>query len=285
MSIDISQRIQNMYPEFSKGQKKIATAILNNYDKIAYMTASRLGRLVGVSESTVVRFAGMLGFDGYSELREAIVELVRIKSTPNQRIEITKQRLGTGDVIEKVMEADIHKIRYTLENMDRDAFSSAVSSILSAKTVYIMGARSAEPVAKILHYNLSLIFDNIKFVNSNSTAELFEQMFSICSDDVLIAFSFPRYSSKMVNAVKFAKSKGASVIGFTDSLVSPIAEYSTYLLTAQSDMASFMDSLVAPISIINAIIIEITRRKEREITSRFETLEKIWDEYNVYEKR
>ncbi len=285
MSVDISQRIQNMYPHFSKGQKKIATAILNQYDKIAYMTASRLGRLVGVSESTVVRFAGMLGFDGYSELREAIVELVRMKSTPNQRIEITKQRLGTGDVIEKVMEADIHKIRHTLENMDRSAFSSAVSSILSAKTVYVMGARSAEPVAKILHYNLSLIFDNIKFVNSNSTAELFEQMFSICSDDVLIAFSFPRYSSKMVNAVKFAKSKNATVIGFTDSPISPIAEYSTYLLTAQSDMASYMDSLVAPISIINAIIIEITRRKEHEITARFETLEKIWDEYNVYEKR
>ena len=179
MSIDISQRITNTYSQFSKGQKKIAAAILNDYDKIAYMTASRLGRLVGVSESTVVRFAGMLGYDGYSELREAIVELVRIKSTPNQRIEITKQRLGTGDVIEKVMEADIHKIRYTLENMDREAFSSAVSSILSARTVYVMGARSAEPVAKILQYNLSLIFDNIKFVNSNSTAELFEQMFSI----------------------------------------------------------------------------------------------------------
>ena len=285
MSVDISQRIQNAYPKFSKGQKKIATAILNDYDKVAYMTASRLGRLVGVSESTVVRFAGILGFDGYSELREAILELVRIKSTPNQRIEITKQRLGTGDVIEKVMEADIHKIRYTLENIDKCAFSSAVSSILSAKTVYVIGARSAEPVARILQYNLSLIFDNIRFVNSNSTAEIFEQIFSIGQGDVLIAFSFPRYSSKIVNAVKFAKANGATVIGFTDSSVSPIAEFSTYLLTAQSDMASYMDSLVAPISIINAIIIEITRRKEREITARFETLEKIWDEYNVYEKR
>lgn len=285
MAIDISERIQKGYPKFSKGQKKIATAILNNYDKTAFMTAARLGRQVGVSESTVVRFATALGFDGYSDMQKAIEELARIKSTPNQRIEITKMRLGDGDIIEKVMEADIHKIRYTLENINRDDFNNSVSSILNAKNIYIMGVRSSEPIAKILHYNLSLIFDNVKFVNSNSTAEVFEQMFSIGSDDLLIAFSFPRYSSRIVNAVKFAHSKGASVIGFTDSRTSPIADFTNYLLAAKSDMASYMDSLVAPISIINAIIVEITRRNECEIIRRFETLEGIWDEYNVYAKK
>ena len=285
MNSDISRRIVNVYDRLSKGQKKLAQVILNEYDKAAYMTAARLGRQVGVSESTVVRFATALGYESYSEMQSAVEELVRIKSTPNQRIEITKQQLSGKDVIENVMEADIHKIRYTLENLDRAAFSNAVSSILNAKCVYIMGARSSEPIAKILYYNLSLIFDNIRFVTPTNTAEVFEQMFSISESDVLIAFSFPRYSSRMVSAVKFAKSKNATVIGFSDSQTSPIAEYADYLLKARSDMASYMDSLVAPISIINAIIVEITRRREREITKRFETLEEIWDEYNVYTKR
>ena len=285
MAIDISERILKEFHSFSKGQKRIANAILNSYDKVAYMTAARLGRSVEVSESTVVRFAGVLGYDGYSAMQKAIQELVRTKSTPNQRIEITKQRIGRRDVIENVMDSDIRKIRYSLENLDRETFNNAVSSILSAKTIYVTGARSAEPISKILHYNLSLIFDNVKFVTSNSIAEIFEQILTISKDDVLIAFSFPRYSSKMINAVKFAKNNGATVISFTDSAASPLAEHSTYLLAAQSDMASFMDSLVAPICIINAIIVEITRRREREITKRFEKLEQIWDEYEVYTKK
>ena len=285
MNNDLIGLIDKSYPKMSKGHKKIATFIKEHYDKAAFMTALKFGQTVGVSESTVVRFATALGFDGYSDMQKAIEELARIKSTPNQRIEITKMRLGDGDIIEKVMEADIHKIRYTLENINRDDFNNSVSSILNAKNIYIMGVRSSEPIAKILHYNLSLIFDNVKFVNSNSTAEVFEQMFSIGSDDLLIAFSFPRYSSRIVNAVKFAHSKGASVIGFTDSRTSPIADFTNYLLAAKSDMASYMDSLVAPISIINAIIVEITRRNECEIIRRFETLEGIWDEYNVYAKK
>ena len=285
MATDISKRIRAAYPDFSKGQKKIANAILNDYDKTAYMTASNFGRLVGVSESTVVRFAYELGYEGYGELQRAIQELVRTKLTPNQRIEITKQRLGKGNIIDSVMESDINKIRYTMENIDRDAFYNSIDAILSAKTIYIMGARSSEPVARLLSYNLSMIFDNVKFVNPASSAEVFEQMYSICKDDILVAFSFPRYSSKMVNAVKYARSKDANVLVFTDSDISPLAEYSTFLLTAQSDMASFMDSLIAPISIINAIIVEITRRKEKEITQRFDTLEKVWDEYEVYTKR
>ena len=285
MANDISQRINRIYPTLSKGQKKIANVILNNYDKAAYLTASRLGRLVGVSESTVVRFANELGFNGYSDFQRAIQELVRIKLTPNQRIEITKQRIGRSDIRECVMESDINKIRFTLDNLDREVFSKSVDAILSAKTIYITGARSTEPLAKLLYYNLSMIFDNVRFITPTSSAEVFEQMFSLGSEDTLIAFSFPRYSSKMVNAVKYAKNNNAKVVVFTDSNISPLAEHANYLITAQSDMASFMDSLVAPLSIINAIVVEITRRRENEITARFDKLEKIWDEYDVYTKR
>lgn len=285
MAADISQRIRNSYHTFSKGQKKLANAILNDYDKVAYMTAARLAKLVSVSESTVVRFAKELGFEGYAKFQYAVQELVRTKLTPNQRIEVTKQRIGRGDVLENVMLSDISKLQHTLDKLNRKDFYHSVDKILDARTVYITGARSSEPIAKILSYNLSLIFDNIKFIHPTSSAEVFEQMFSIGENDVLITFSFPRYSSKMVNAVKYAKQKGADVIVFTDSEISPLAEYATYLLIAQSDMASFMDSLVAPISIINAIVVEITNRKEKEITERFDKLEELWDEYHVYAKR
>ena len=285
MAADISERIRAIYSTLSKGQKKIANAVLNDYDKVAYLTAAKLGNLVGVSESTVVRFADELGFEGYSQFQLAVQELVRIKLTPNQRIEITKQRIGRGDVIDNVMESDISKIRHTLERLDRKAFIDAVDSIISARTIYITGARSSEPIARHLSYNLSLIFDNVKFIVPTSSSEVFEQMYSIGEEDVVIAFSFPRYSSKMINGIKFARQKNAKVVVFTDSDVSPLVEYSDCVLIAQSDMASFMDSLVAPLSIINAIIIEITARREKEITERFDALEKLWDEYEVYAKR
>ena len=285
MSLDISQRIRFSYGRFSKGHKKIANVILNDYDKAADMTAAKLGKLVGVSESTVVRFANLLGYEGYSEFQHAVSELVRTKLTPIQRIEITKKRLGRSNLLEKVMESDIAKIKYTKENLDSDAFYNTVDAMLTAKTIYIMGARSTEPVAKLLYYNLSMIFDNVKFIEPKSTAEVFEQMFNIGKSDILVAFSFPRYSSMMINAVKYATESQAKVAVITDSDISPLVEYATYLLIAQSDMAAFMDSLVAPISIINAMIVEITNRREKEITERFDKLEKVWDEYRVYAKR
>ncbi len=284
MAADIAHRIRNIYSTLSKGHKKIANVILNDYDKAAYLTAAKLGKLVGVSESTVVRFAGELGFEGYSEFQHAVQELVRIKLTPNQRIEVTKQRIGRADILESVIESDINKIRYTLDNLDRDVFNKSVDAILEARTIYVTGARSTESLARLLSYNLSLIFDNVKFINPTSSAEVFEQMYSIGEEDTVVAFSFPRYSSKIVNAVKFARQNSAKVVAFTDSDISPLAEYANYLIAAQSDMASFMDSLVAPLSIIDAIIVEITRRKEKEIRARFDTLEKIWDEYEVYTK-
>lgn len=285
MAFDISEKIRNYFPTFSKSQKKIAAAIISDYDKVAYMTASKLGRFVGVSESTVVRFANELGYLGYADFQKAIQELVRAKLTPNQRIEMTKRRMSRGDILENVADSDIAKIRTTFDKLNKEDFYNSIDAILSAKRIYVMGARSSEPLAMVLNYNLSLIFDNITLVAPKSTAEVFEQMFSIGENDLLIAFSFPRYSSKMVNAVRFAKQNKAKVIVFTDSSQSPLADHATYLLTAQSDMVSFMDSLVAPISIINAIIIEITSRREGRIRDRFDRLEKIWDEYNVYTKK
>ena len=229
--------------------------------------------------------ADELGFEGYSQFQFAVQELVRIKLTPNQRIEVTKQRIGRGDIIDNVMNSDINKIRHTLEQLDRKAFSHAIDAILSARHIYITGARSAEPIARLLAYNLSLIFDNVKLVVPTSSAEVFEQMYSINENDTMIAFSFPRYSSKMINGIKFAKRQNANIVVFTDSDVSPLVEFADCVLIAQSDMASFMDSLVAPLSIINAIIIEITARREKEITERFDALERLWDEYDIYAKR
>ena len=285
MAIDISQRILKIHSTLSKSHKKIANAVLQEYEKVAYLTATELAQKMNVSESTVVRFAAILGYEKYSEFKLAVQELVKSRLTPNQRIEITKQRIGKGDMLSNVMNYDINKIKYTLEHIDRDAFYNAVQAILDARNIYIIGARSSEPLAKILQYNLSLILDNVKFVSATSAEEVFEQMFSIGEPDTLVAFSFPRYSSKIVKAVKFAESNGAKTIAITDSVISPIVQYSTYALLAQSDMASYMDSLVAPLSIINSIIVEITHRREKEITKRFDTLEQIWDEYDVYTKK
>ena len=284
MAVDISQRIKKMYSSLSKGHKKIANAVINEYETVAYMTAASLAHKVGVSESTVVRFAGVMGYEGYSEFQRSVEELAKTKLTPNQRIDMTKKRIGKSDILESVMHSDINKIKHTLDRLNRNAFYRAVDAILEAKNIYIIGARSAEPIAKILNYNLSLIFDNVKFINASSTAEVFEQMFSIDENDVLVAFSFPRYSSRVANSVKFASSKGAKTVAITDSDISPLAKYAEYLLLAQSDMASFMDSLVAPISIINALIVEITSRREKDIRHRFDQLEDIWSEYDIYAK-
>ena len=284
MTSDLSQRIRNAYPSFSKSQKKLANAVLNNYEKVAGMTAARLGRHVGVSESTVVRFAGVLGFDGYAEFQLAVEDLLRKKLTYNQRIDATKKRIYRRDIIENVMKSDIQRIRSTMENLNKKVFSDSVDAIINAKNIYVIGARGSEPLAKMLQYNLSLIFDNVKFIFPSSTAEVFEQMYSIGKDDTLIAFCYPRYSSKVVNAVKYAKNNGASVILFTDTEASPPAEHATLLLLSEIDFASFMDSLVAPLCIINSMIIEITNRREGEIRTRFDKLESVWDEYGVYTK-
>ena len=271
-------------PSFSKGQKLISTYILENYDKAAYMTASKLGSIVHVSESTVVRFAIELGFAGYPEFQHALQEIVRTKLTSFQRIEVTNNLIGDGDVLSKVLLADADKIKHTLDEIDRDAFDAAVESIVHAKNIYILGVRASSSLAGFLAHGLRMIFDNVKFVQTTSGSEMFEQIMSIKPDDVMIAISFPRYSKRIIHAVNFARNAGADVIAITDSLASPIAPQATQVLTAKSDMASFVDSLVAPLSIINAIIVAVSRKKQDELKIRLRQLEEIWDEYDVYDK-
>ncbi len=276
--------IESGMPSFSKGQKLISTYILENYDKAAYMTASKLGSIVHVSESTVVRFAIELGFAGYPEFQHALQEIVRTKLTSFQRIEVTNNLIGDGDVLSKVLLADADKIKHTLEDIDRDAFEEAVDRIVAAKNIYILGVRASSSLAGFLAHGLRMIFDNVKFVQTTSGSEMFEQIMSIKSEDVMIAVSFPRYSKRIIHAVNFAHNAGADVIAITDSLASPIAPQANQVLTAKSDMASFVDSLVAPLSIINAIIVAVSRKKQDDLKIRLRQLEEIWDEYDVYDK-
>ncbi len=276
--------IEEGMPTFSKGQKRIANYILEHYDKAAYMTASKLGTLVGVSESTVVRFAIELGFEGYPEMQKSLQELIRMKLTSVQRVEVTNSLIGEGDVLEKILMSDAEKIRRTLEEVDREAFEAAVDKIVAADKIYIIGVRSSSSLAGFLNFNFRMIFDNVKFVQTTSGSEMFEQIMSIGPNDVMIAISFPRYSKRIVNAVEYAHNAGADVISLTDSHQSPIAGVADQLLLARSDLVSFVDSLVAPLSIINAIIVAVSRKKMDDIRVRFDKLEKIWDEYEVYDK-
>lgn len=285
MPNDICELIRQKLPTFSKSQKRIAEAILSNYEQTAFMTAAKLGQMVGVSESTVVRFATELGFAGYPEFQRAVRDLIRVKLTPVQRISITNARLGNGDLLTNVMNSDVNKIRQSLENIDREAFEKAVSHLLGAKRVFIIGVRSSFALASFLSFNLSMIMDNVHMIQPTSTSEVFEQILDISAGDVIFAISFPRYSTKIVKAVRYAKANKAKIVVLTDSQLSPIAEYADCLLTAESDMVSFVDSLIAPLSIINAILAAITLRRPEEIQARFERLETIWDQYDIYAKR
>lgn len=276
--------MEERMPEFSKGQKRIARYILDHYDKAAYMTASRLGSIVEVSESTVVRFAIEVGFDGYPEMQRALQELIRTRLTAVQRVDVTNNLIGDDDVLDKVLGADSEKIRRTLDEIDRKSFNDAVDKIAGAGSIYIIGVRSSSTLAGFLNFNLRMILDNVKLVGTSSGSEIFEQIMNIGRGDVLIAISFPRYSKRIINAVEYAQSAGADVISITDSRQSPIAAGANQLLLARSDMVSFVDSLVAPLSIINAVIVAVARKKPDEVRERLEKLEHIWDEYDVYDK-
>lgn len=284
MSRDLLKLIEEQMPAFSKGQKMIASYIIANYDKAAYMTASKLGAMVGVSESTVVRFAIGLGYDGYPEFQHSLQEIIRNRLTSFQRIEVTDSLIGEGNVLDKVLLSDAEKIRRTVEEIDHASFEEAVDRIIAAKTIYIIGVRSSSSLAGFLNFGFRMIFDNVKFVQTTSGSEMFEQIMQIRPGDVMIAISFPRYSKRIINAVEYAREKGADVIALTDSTLSPIASYANQLLTAQSDMASFVDSLVAPLSIINALIVAVSRKKKDEVTERLRVLEHVWDRYDVYDK-
>ena len=276
--------MEERMPEFSKGQKRIARYILDHYDKAAYMTASRLGSIVEVSESTVVRFAIEVGFDGYPEMQRALQELIRTRLTAVQRVDVTNSLIGEDDVLDKVLGSDADKIRRTLDEIDRKSFGEAVDKIVSARSIYIIGVRSSSTLAGFLNFNFRMILDNVKFVQTTSGSEMFEQIMNIGPEDVLIAISFPRYSKRIINAVEYATGAGADVISITDSRQSPIAAGADQLLLARSDMVSFVDSLVAPLSILNAIIVAVARKKPDDVRERLEKLEHIWDEYDVYDK-
>ncbi len=281
---NLLSEIEMRMPTFSKGQKLISNYILENYDKAAYMTASKLGKIVNVSESTVVRFAIELGFSGYPEFQHTLQEIVRTRLTATQRMDVTNSLIGDGDILSNVLMADVDKIRDTLSQIDKGAFNDAVDKISEARSIYILGVRSSASLASFLSHGLSMIFDNVRFVQTTSGSEMFEQIMSIGENDVMIAISFPRYSKRIIHAVNFAKNKGADVIAITDSEGSPIAANANQLLAAKSDMASFVDSLVAPLSIINAMIVALSRKKQDELRIRLHRLEEIWDEYDVYDK-
>ena len=270
------------YQKFSKGQKKLASYISDNYDKAAFMTAAKLGETVGVSESTVVRFAIHLGYKGYPEFQKALEELVRNKLNSIQRMEVTYGKVPQADILDTILHSDIDKIKMTMENIDHDAFEQAVETILDAKSIYIVGIRSCAPLASFLGFYFHLLFNQVHLLHTNSSSELFEQMIHISEEDVIIGISFPRYSMRTLKALEFANNRKARVITLTDSIHSPMNLYSSCNLIARSDMASIVDSLVAPLSVINALVVALCMRKQKEVVATLEDLEKIWDEYQVY---
>ena len=284
MNHDILALIQENMHTFSKCQKRIANFILESYDKAAFMTASRLGKKVGVSESTVVRFAAELGYDGYPDMQKSLQKMIRNRLTSVQRIEVTNDRIGDQDLLSMVLQSDMEKIRLTLEELDRDAFEKAVDAIVSARKIYIIGVRSSAAIATFLAFYFNLIFDNVVKVSANTASEVFENLLRVGEGDVVIGVSFPRYSSRTVQAMSFARDRKATTIAITDSEASPLAPICTYTLKARSDMASFVDSLVAPLSLVNALLVAVSRKKNDDLAHTFETLEGIWDEYGVYEK-
>lgn len=284
MNHDILALIQENMHTFSKGQKRIANFILESYDKAAFMTASRLGNTVGVSESTVVRFAAELGYDGYPDMQKSLQKMIRNRLTSVQRIEVTNDRIGNQDLVSMVLQSDMEKIRLTLEELDRADFEAAVDAIVSARKIYIIGVRSSAAIATFLTFYFNLIFDNVVEVSANTASEVFERLMRVGEGDVVLGVSFPRYSSRTVQAMSFARDRRATTIAITDSEASPLASICTHTLKARSDMASFGDSLVAPLSLVNALLVAVSRKKNDDLAATFQTLENIWEEYGVYEK-
>lgn len=276
-------KINEQKGKFSKGQRLIACFITEHYDKAAFMTASKLGNTVGVSESTVVRFATELGYDGYPQMQKAMQEMIRDKLTSVQRINVTQSHVGDGSILEYILNKDIEKIRRTLDETSEDDFRNAVDAISHAKTIYIFAVRSSAALASFLGYYYSLIFENVKIISNYGETEIYEKLFRISEDDVIIGISFPRYSNAAIQAMTFAKRRGAKVIALTDSMSSPLVAASDYVLIAKSDIASVVDSLVAPLSMINALIAATVLKLDSSVKETFGTLENIWQEYDVYQ--
>lgn len=281
---ELLQNIDKRYSKLSKGQKKLADYIREDYDKAAFLTAAKMGAVVGVSESTVVRFATTLGYKGYPEFQKALEELVRTKLNSIQRMEVTYGRISQGEILDSVLQSDIEKIKLTMASIDHNIFETAVDTILNARRIYVVGIRSCAPLASFLSFYLNLICDNVTLVNTSSSSEVFEQLIRINEEDVIIGISFPRYSMRTLKALEFASNRSAKVITLTDSIHSPMNLYSSCNLIARSDMASIVDSLVAPLSVVNALVVALCMKKQNDVVATLETLENIWDEYQVYSK-
>ena len=284
MNDNIITRINKNYETFSKRQKLIADFVNNNISQAANMTAAKLAETVGASESTVVRFATELGYLGYPEFIEAVWEYMRSKSSMMKRMESLSSVIENQDTLLTVMNSDIDSLKKSALKIDKEQFSKAVDAVLNAKKIYILGVRSSSCLASFASYYFDMLFDNVKLVQTNSVSEMFEQILKVDKDSVVFGISFPRYSKRTVKAMEYSKDKGATVIALTDSEKSPIAPFSDYLITANSEMVSFVDSLVAPFSVLNAFIVELVMRKKGELQTNFEQLEKIWEEYQVYDK-
>lgn len=282
MSKDILSLMNAQSKGFSKGQRLIARYITENYDKAAFMTAGKLGKTVGVSESTVVRFATELGYDGYPGMRKAMQEMVRSRLTSVQRIAVAKDMLDGSNVLKRVMGSDIDKLQNTLDELDRESFEAAVSAIENAKNLYIVGMRSSTALASFMGFYMNFLKDNVRMIHDTTANEVYEQIMHIGPGDVYIGISFPRYSSSSLKAMKFAKSLGATVIALTDNSTSPFADVADIKLYAKSDMVSFLDSLVAPLSVINALIVSVAARKPETLDKTFGYLETLWSEYEVF---
>jgi DNA-binding MurR/RpiR family transcriptional regulator len=283
-SNSLMNRISQQMSSMSKGQKSIASIILNHYEQAAYLTAARIGEEAGVSESTVVRFAMELGFEGYPHFQKELQEELKVRLTSAQRMKASFKLAGREDILGAVLQSDIEKLRRTSDKLDREQFNQAVDAILSARRIYILGVRSAAPLASFLGFYFNLIFDNIRLGHTTSVSEMFEQILPVGKGDVVVAISFPRYSKRTIKAMTYARSTGATVVAITDKAESPVSENSDISLLAPSDMMSFVDSLVAPLSVINALIAAIGFKRQEHVIETLEKLEHIWDEYDVYDK-
>ena len=278
---DLTSRINECYGSLSKGQKILATYITDNYDKAVFLTAAKMGQVVGVSESTVVRFATHLGYKGYPEFQKALEEMVRNKLNSIQRMEVTYGRISQSHILETVLQSDQEKIKDTLEHIDEHAFELAVDTIIKAKHIYIVGIRSCAPLAAFMAFYFNLMFENVTLLQTNNSSELFEQMVRISKDDVIIGISFPRYSMRTLKAMEFANDRKARVISITDSIYSPMNLYSSCNLFAKNELATVVDSMVAPMSLINALIIALCIENSDKVVDRLETLSQVWDDYQV----
>ncbi len=277
---DMIQRLNISGSRLSKSHRRIAEYILQHYDKAVFMTAAKLGEMVNVSESTVVRFAVALGYEGYPELQQALQELVRHRLTATQRFEMSSD-ISEEEVLSTVLKADMQNIRSTIDGIDNAAFLHAVQVISGAKRIYILGLRSAAPLAQFAGYYLHYIFDDVRVVAAGST-DVFEAISRIESEDVLLGISFPRYSSRTIEAMSFARSRHAQVIGLTDGPMSPLHDVADICLSMRTDMASFVDSMAAPMSVINALIVALGIQNREALNARFKQLEEVWDAYSVY---